>query len=190
MADHESTAIQSAQEMILEQVPAGSNDITNQQATAQSGLPPTSAKSVDYKNALTLDCKRHTSALKSDCMNALTELDKALHLEPKSTEALALRSVVNCHLAKYDAAIADCTEALRLDPQKIKLYDFRSRYYAAKGDFDKAIADQSEIIRLDPKSADAYKARGDLYAQQHKIDKAAADYATAERLKPSDDRYR
>ena len=108
----------------------------------------------------------------------LTDLNRALEIDPKNANNHAIRALIHRDKGNVDLAIAGYSEAIRLDPRSKYYYD-RGFVLYTKKNYDRAIADFNEAIRLDPKHdlalyyrAGAHRAKGDAA-------RAAADYAQA-----------
>src|SRR6516225_9290111 len=82
---------------------------------------------------------------------ALTDLDRAIALDPRN--ARAFREPSNSHRSAghIDRALADANEALRLDPHDAKAFDNRGNVFNNNSQYDRAIEDYNEAIRLDPR---------------------------------------
>jgi Flp pilus assembly protein TadD len=127
---------------------------------------------------------------KKEYDRAITDLNEAIRLDPKSSVAYN-----NCGFAynvkgDYDRAIADTSEAIRLDPKNSAAYNNRGWAYNMKGEYDRAIVDLNKAIRLDPKSSNAYKNRSFAYDSKGEYDHAIADLNEAIRLDPNNAKAR
>ena len=87
---------------------------------------------------------------KGDYDRAIADLEQAIRLDPKDTEAYIRRGNAYNHKGDYDRAIADLEHAVRLDPKDPKAYVIRGSAYDGKGDYNRAIANYDEALRLDP----------------------------------------
>src|SRR5580704_17851013 len=67
---------------------------------------------------------------------ALTDLDRAVALDPANARAFIERSNVYRGLSRYDKAIADGNEAVRLDPNNPKAFDVRGNGFNLTGQND------------------------------------------------------
>jgi tetratricopeptide (TPR) repeat protein len=57
---------------------------------------------------------------------AISDLNEAIQLDPKSSSAYVSRACVYLDKKEYDKAISDCTQALRLGPKDAMAYNNRS----------------------------------------------------------------
>jgi F-type H+-transporting ATPase subunit a len=116
---------------------------------------------------------------KGDFDRAIKDLDTALHLDPRSSDALIERASIYYVKGDLDRAIADYDAALKYDKDSVKAYAGRARAYLAKGDFDRALVDFSAASTRDPKSASLHFQRGSIYQRAGDLDRAIADYDAA-----------
>jgi tetratricopeptide (TPR) repeat protein len=115
---------------------------------------------------------------------ALTDLDRAVALDPANARAFIERSNVYRGIGRYDKAIADGNEAVRLDPNNPKAFDVRGNGFNLNGQNDRAIEDYNEAIRLKPDYAQAYSDRGAAYYFKKDYQTSLKDYADTLRLDP------
>ena len=73
---------------------------------------------------------------------ALTDVDQAIRVDPKSSGAHFNRAVARYHLRDFDQALADCDEAIRLDPSaKAQANTIRVAILAGKGELGAAFGE-------------------------------------------------
>ena len=136
---------------------------------------------------------------KQDYDWAIADLDRALKLDKKSSDALYNRCVSYNGKEDFDRAIADCSAAIRLgaDPsvlsatgsEQLSLDHSTSDYFSARGfayhgkkDYDRAIADYNQAIRLYPNRSATIKNRGRAYQAKGDTKRANADFEKARQL--------
>jgi tetratricopeptide (TPR) repeat protein len=136
---------------------------------------------------------------KQDYDRAIADLDRALKLDKKYSDAFYNRCVSDNGKKNFDRAIADCSAAIRLgaDPnvlnatgsERLSLDHSASDYYSARGfayhgkkDYDRAIADYNEAIRLYPDRPTTIKNRGRAYEAKGDTARANADFEKAKQL--------
>jgi len=124
---------------------------------------------------------------KGDTDSEMADLDKAIELDPKNTDAYSTRATAYGDKGNYDSEIADESKVIELDPQNETAYYNRGTAYAGKGDNDSAIADEDKAIGLNAEDTDAYVERGIAYDNKGNHDQAIADYSKAIELNPSDE---
>ena len=119
-----------------------------------------------------------------DHAGAISELDRAIQLNPKLGAAYWQRGIAYANRGDHDQAIKDYDEAISADPQA-EAYYARALSLAVKRDFERAIADLDKAIGLNPKMAPAYWQRGIVRANKGDHVQAIADYDEAIRLDPN-----
>ncbi len=120
--------------------------------------------------------------------NAITNLSKAIELNPDYVDAYYFRGLVYITEEDYDKAIADYTKAIELDPNNnseiakatgASAYFLRAGAYYENYDYDAAIADFDKAIEMNPGHSDAYYLRGEVHYFDNNDDKAIADFTNA-----------
>ena len=131
---------------------------------------------------------RSTADLRQKRQFALSDLEKAVKLDPKQSEAYLL--IAQLHLlpgGEIEQAREAVNKALELgldDPMaRAKALALRA---GLQEEPDKKMADLDEAVRLAPGSAAMVRARGLLLADQDKLDSALADLNKAAELDPKD----
>lgn len=81
---------------------------------------------------------------------ALADLDKAVTLDARNADALAIRALVNLSLKKPDAGLSDFNSALAIQPNHVFALFQRAGYYNATGKKDLALADLQKILTVRP----------------------------------------
>jgi tetratricopeptide (TPR) repeat protein len=72
---------------------------------------------------------------------AISDLNKAIEINPKYAEAYANRGDVYFSEGNFSQAISDYTKAIGIDPKNAKAYEGRGIVYFYQKDFDKAWED-------------------------------------------------
>ncbi len=147
---------------------------------------------------LTFDDYLHSARLKveqGDFDGAISDLNKAIALNPNSAAAYGIRGYAKYHTkgggltyhegGDLDGAIADFDKELSLEPNHLSGYLNRSAAKDDKGDFDGAIADCDKCIALSPDFPNAYYNRGNAKGDKGEFDEAIADYDKAIALDPA-----
>ncbi len=117
---------------------------------------------------------------------ALTDLEKAVELDPKQPEAFFLIAQLNLLPdgdAKRAAEALDQSIALKFDDPRLRAKALALRAGLRK-DAKKKLADLDEAVRIAPNSPVALRTRGLEYAKQGKPEKALADFQKAVKLDP------
>lgn len=117
--------------------------------------------------------------------DALSDLDRAIELDPRLGMAYSGRGWCLAQLGKGENAILDLNRALELDPDQEMSYFNRGYVLGSLGRHEDAVKDLSEALRLNPNNADSYFHRG--YAQQSlgRKEYAQRDFEDAVRLNPN-----
>jgi tetratricopeptide (TPR) repeat protein len=116
---------------------------------------------------------------------AITDLNRALELDPQFASALTNRGEMFRLKGDLERAFADFTQALRVDPKHAPAFLNRGRVFRLKGRIDRALNDFTQAHRLDPKNADVLVNRGNAFSDAGQQDKAIADYTDALKLDPN-----
>ena len=98
--------------------------------------------------------------LQSNYRGALTDLDRAIAINPRSAEAYISRSEVQVTLGDASAAKLDANRAIELKPNAAKAYVARAMAKVALSDLTGAKSDVNRAIQLTPELAAAYGIRG------------------------------
>ncbi|MEV6547551.1 tetratricopeptide repeat protein [Streptomyces sp. NPDC051597] len=114
---------------------------------------------------------RHTGAHD----RALTELDRAIALDPGRARAYYGRAVARCALYGPAVALPDLDRACELAPDDAYYIGYRGDMYRRLGRFEEALADLDRAILLDPGDAWAPASRGRIRHQTGRVEEALAD---------------
>ncbi len=87
---------------------------------------------------------REAHAEKAEYDMAKADVEAAIRRNPKSSDAYAVRSIINGKTGDIEKAIADGSEAIRLNPKSAKAYYCRGRANAKNRADNMAIADFTE----------------------------------------------
>jgi len=93
-------------------------------------------------------------------MDAVADLQEAINLCPKYTEAFSDKGSSLYHLGNMQGAIDDYSKAITLNPNSEGVFYNRGAAYFNLADFKDAIADFTKAIAIRPNDADAYNYRG------------------------------
>lgn len=123
----------------------------------ETGLSIDPADTVLPKRSDVYYLRSHTYFAKSDFINAIGDLNKALVDEPKFTKAFFLRAQVYKKTSQFQSAISDYTKTIQLDPQNFEAVYSRGQCYLELGNFREAIADFKAASALNPTHAEVKK---------------------------------
>jgi tetratricopeptide (TPR) repeat protein len=151
-------------------------------STAPAAVP--AATPTEDPHVATLTASGKDKENLKDFDGAITDLNQALALNPKSLPALSLRAVALQAKNDLNGAVADDTAIITLDPNNAPAFAQRAYLKQTQGDVDGAVADYSRAIALDPKSYISLYNRGLIKEQKGDLDGAIADYNAALDLNP------
>ena len=100
-----------------------------------------------------------------DTLGALTDLNKAIELNPKLTGAYISRGMTRAWLGDFREAMSDLNKAIKLEPENAFAYTNRGNVKILSEDFTGAEKDLSTAIALEPVLADAYLLRAEAPAE-------------------------
>jgi tetratricopeptide (TPR) repeat protein len=107
----------------------------------------------------------------NDLDGAIADCSKAIELNPRSTDAYAVRGLIFMQKGNLEGAIADLDKALVLDPRNPNLYRGRGIVKLKKGEIDGSIADYDKAVDIDP-SFESYRQRAMANFAKGNFDKA------------------
>jgi tetratricopeptide (TPR) repeat protein len=141
----------------------------------------------DRAAALVVQADAHAH-ISGGLTQALTEIDRAIELDPKSGDAYRMRGELTREAGGSLArAEADLTKAIALNPNDTEAYELRGVIYTNQHRTDRAIADYDQVIKLQPNNAQAWADRGVTWYLAGEYEKAIADDDEALRLDPTRD---
>jgi len=114
---------------------------------------------------------------------ALTDLDRAIQLNPKSAEGFAVRASVHLRQKSMDNAKADAEASLAIAPNQ-EAYSVMGDMYLSRRDYDRAIENFANARRVDPNVAEAYYAKSKALAKQGQTEQAQVNLEQALALDP------
>lgn len=116
---------------------------------------------------------------------AINDFNKAIRLDPKSSEAYFGRGCARLGQGDIKKVISDLTRAIKLNPRHGMAYLLRGVAYRAKAKTDKAIADFTEAIKVGvPNWAQAYANRGSEHLKKSDYGGALEDFDKAIKMDP------
>jgi len=113
----------------------------------------------------------------------LTNLERALKLNPSNEEYLLELASCYSHTGKKDISLAYCNRVLEINPNSYKAYQMRSGTWENHND---SIKDLTKAIELKPGDEVLYIMRGNHLKWKGESDPALNDYNNALSLKPED----
>jgi tetratricopeptide (TPR) repeat protein len=142
----------------------------------------TQQKQVESKDAKFYNNRGVAYFAKGEYDQAISELNKAIEINPSYVEAYDNRGCAYVAKGKYDQGISDFNRALEINPKLASAYTNRGTAYMNKGQYDQAISDINKALDLNPKFALAYYSRGMSYYYKKEYDKSWEDIKKAKDL--------
>ncbi len=118
-----------------------------------------------------------------DQESAMQDLDRAILLDSRSAEALAVRAGLHLKRKSIAEAQADSLAALDIEPSQAA-YSVLGDVFLSHGDYDRAIENFARARRADPSVAEAYYAKSKLLAKQGETEQAQDNLEQALVLDP------
>ena len=113
-----------------------------------------------------------------DVATALTNVDKAIELNPNDADAQVLRGDLLVARGSFDAseAVAAYKRAAELMPSAARPVAKKALMYHRAKNYEAAIAEYDRAVAIDPSFAPAYSGRAEALFMTKAYDKATADY--------------
>jgi len=121
---------------------------------------------------------------KDNINKAISDFNKAIKLDPKSSSAYYERALAYRFNNQFDMTISDLTKAIELDPEDANNYIWRGCTYSKIERYDEAISDLTKAIEHGPKNAIGYAWRGYAYKMKNQKDMATKDLEKALNIDP------
>jgi tetratricopeptide (TPR) repeat protein len=109
----------------------------------------------------------------------------AITLKPKNPLAYNYRSVVYCHLDKYQRAVNDCSKAIELKPDYADAYCNRAFAQSKLRNYQQVLADADKTISLKPELPLAHILRGLALFALQKYEEAIQSYTRLIEVNPT-----
>lgn len=124
-----------------------------------------------------------------DVNTALADFNKAIEINPKTSDSYNNRGRLKYILGDYDEAIADFDKAASLNPKNFQAFMNRGTARRTKKNYDLALKDYAEAEKLQPKSGVLFLEKSLLYREIGEIDLAMTNIGKALYLEPKNDDY-
>jgi tetratricopeptide (TPR) repeat protein len=128
----------------------------------------------------------HMAYDRGDYAKALSDIDRAISLDPGFATLRSQRAVVLIRQQKPEMAIADLDLAIGLDPKDSVAVSNRCRVKVILDRLDDARADCEDAVRLAPERFESWISRAIWHRAQDDHDRALADLNRAVELAPND----
>lgn len=135
------------------------------------------ARFYDYRASLLLTVGRVDDARK--------DLQQALSLSAKDSDALSLQAIIAVAQNEQDKAMASATQATQAAPGSATAFIALSYAQQAKFDLDGAKASLEKAVKLDPKNALAWARLAEIYSSYRELDLSLSAAQKAVALDPN-----
>ena len=136
------------------------------------------------QRAITLGFRSDIHSRHGNDTAALSDLNRAIALDPHNAHILADRGALFSNLDRYDEALADCNLAVTLAPEDASICSRRGSVYWNMGRYDEALADMDCAVELTAQESWPLMHRGAALLQLQRYDQALVDFDRAIRLDP------
>jgi tetratricopeptide (TPR) repeat protein len=136
--------------------------------------------------AKVLTLRGNARSSQGDLLGALTDLDKAIQIEPNNASSYISRSLIRIRKHNEQGALADINTAIKLAPQLPQAYLNRGIIRGLYLQDSRAIKDVDKFIKLNPKEADGYSIRGSIRIGRGDFTGGLSDLKKAIELNPKD----
>lgn len=123
---------------------------------------------------------------KNQYEKAIASYNKAIEINPESSNTYSNRGKAFFDLGRVDEAISDFNRAIELNENYVEALSNRGAALASKGNLDAALADLNKAMDLDPRNANVLSNRSLAYYSAREYEKAAGDITDYLALKPDD----
>jgi tetratricopeptide (TPR) repeat protein len=141
----------------------------------------------DYPNlAATHTLKGLLLAGRSDQAGAARELDRALELDPKDTQALGARLRLDLREKQPAQARARLARAIAASPANSAVLVLAARFENTAGDTAAGEKYLRKSIEVDPSNPEGYDLLARMFVAQHRLDEARAEFERLAARQPSE----
>jgi len=124
------------------------------------------------------------SATQRDSEQQLSDLNRAIELQPEKPDYLRLRAQFFYGKEKFNEALADVDKAIELETDNAMTHELRGMILLGLEKYDEALASFNRATELVPEAALPYQHRGELYRQKGDLEKAVEQLSKALELSP------
>jgi len=149
-------------------------------------LPPDEAVNEDDPRSLAGRAARSLSVGRVD--DAKADLDRAIKLDPRSADALALQSIIAVVQNDKEQALGLATSAVAANPQSVSAKIALSYAQQANFDVDGALRSLQEAVKAEPNNALAWSRLAEMHLSLQQLDKGLEAAQKAVELNPHAER--
>ena len=117
-------------------------------------------------------------------MEARTNYEKALELNPKFNKARINLAMLYAETADPDTALALLDEAVAIDPTDPKAYNNIGMIYYSKGNVDRAVKAYTKAVEIDPENAESHYNLGLAFAETGLLVEAMREWRAVLEIEP------
>jgi tetratricopeptide (TPR) repeat protein len=128
--------------------------------------------------------KKHQPGLRA--VMALSDLRRALRVEPNDYKALALAGDIMLDIGSYPKAYFFLDRVTKVVPSKPEVWFNRAMYFAQVGEWRKAVEDLNRALLLNPSFFEAYLKRAVLRVKLLEFEPALQDALKLIEIAPND----
>jgi tetratricopeptide (TPR) repeat protein len=140
----------------------------------------------NFSKAQVLTLRGNARSSQGDLLGALTDLDKAIQIEPNNASSYISRSLIRIRKHNEQGALADINTAIKLAPQSPQAYLNRGIIHGLYLQDSSGIKDVNKFIQLNPKESDGYSVRGSIRIGRGDFTGGLSDLEKAIELNPKD----
>lgn len=118
----------------------------------------------------------------NNCDDALSDVNKAIELNPNDLTAYIHRATYNTDMKKYDFAMADYSKIIELNPNNAKAYNGRANICLIQKEFSKALEDADKAIRLEPANYIFHITKGQIFKSMKMYLEAIYEFSISQSL--------
>ena len=112
-------------------------------------------------------------------VQAITNYDLALNLDPEIDAALNNRGVAYYYLEDYEQAIENYNQVIDLDSKNADAFNNRGIAYTLQEEYEKALVDYNQALILKPENVETLNNRGIAYHDMEEFELAIDDFNQA-----------
>jgi tetratricopeptide (TPR) repeat protein len=118
---------------------------------------------------------------------ALEYFERAIRLDPKSTEAWTRKAAAEIYLRQYSNAITACDKALVLDKKNADAWFNRGLAFDRRQNYDKALDNYENALRYNPRHIKALNNQGTVLGQLERWDEAKRSFEKVLEFEPKNE---
>lgn len=116
--------------------------------------------------------------------SAIVDFNKAIKLNPKSSNLYSNRGLAKFKLKDFNGAIQDFDKSIQFEPNESIFYVYKGNCKMEIGNYESAIKDYNFALELEPNNAKTYNYRGFSKAMLKNYNGAIEDYKSAIKINP------